>query len=165
MMPEMFRFHHKMKFHNDDLEDCDNFDVYAAVGALNGRSNDRFKKTGSRRRQKSPCYQLGPPRRQLWRDFPDEHGRNSPQAPSIPKAPSVTSIESIQTINTSVGGSVISITGSMSSSGGSSSSGARILPSEPSMSSSRNTMYGIQSPWTSTSSLRNTKKNYYFKFY
>ena len=150
-----------MKFHNDDLEDYDNFDVYAAV---NGRSDDRFKKTGSRRRQKSPCYQLGPPRRQLWRDFPDEQGRNFSQAPSIPKAPSVTSIESIQTINTSVRGSVISITGSMSSSGGSSSSGARILPSEPSRSSSRNTMYGLQS-WTSTSSLRITKKNYYFKFY
>jgi len=159
----MFRFQLKMKFRNDDLENYDNFDVYAAAGALRGRPNDLFKKTGSRRRQKSPCYQLGPPRRQLWRDISTGQERNFSQAPSIPKAQSVISIESMQTVNTSVWGSVMSITSSSSSSGGSSSSGARILPLEPSRSSSRNTMNGFQSPWTSTSSL--IKRNHFFRLY
>ena len=139
----MFRFHLKMNFRND------------AAGALRGISNDRFKKTSSRKRQKSPCYQLGPPRRQLRTNSLAGQERNFSQAPSIPKAPSERSIESMDTINTSVGGGVMCITCSMSS--GSSSSGSRILPSEPSRSSSRNTMYGLQSPWTSTTSLNHDK--------
>ena len=143
----MLLFHAK-KFRNYDLEDYDNFDVNA-TDAPRGRSNDRFKKPSSRRRQKSPCYQLGPPRR--WRDIPAGQGRNFSQAPSLPKAPSVTSIESMETSNSSIGGSDMSITTSLSSD--SSSSGSRMLSSEPSRSSSRNTMNGLQSPWTSTSSL------------
>lgn len=117
--------------------------------------------------QKSPCYQLEPPRRQRQRDIPAGQGRNFSQTPSIPKAPSVTSIESMQTITSSVGGSVMSITSSLSSD--SSSSGTRMLISEPSRSYSRNTMNGLQSPWTSTSSLKvvtEMKKRYhFFKFY
>ena len=151
----MLRFH-AQKFRNYDLEDYDNFDVNA-TDAPRGRSNDRFKKPSSRRRQKSPCYQLEPPRRQLWRDISTGQERNFSEAPSIPKAQSVISIESMQTVNTSVWGSVLSITSS------SSSSGARILPSEPSRSSSRNTMNGFQSPWTSTSSL--IKRNHFFRLY
>ena len=144
----MFHFRAK-KFRKSDLEDYDNFDVNAAADAPKGRSNYRYRKPGSRKRQKSPCYQLEPPRRQRWRDIPAGQANNFSKAPSI------------QTINTSVGGSVMSITSSLSSD--SSSSGSRMLISEPSRSYSRNTMNGLQSPWTSTSSLF-LKRNF-FKFY
>ena len=141
---------HAQRFRKYDSEDYDNFDGNAEAAAPRGRSNDRFKKP-SRSRHKSPCYQLGPPRRQRWRDIPAGQGRNFSQAPSLPKAPSVTSIESMQTSDLSIGGSNMSITSSLSSD--SSSSGSRMLSSEPSRSSSRNTMNGLQSPWTSTTSL------------
>ena len=145
----MLRFHAR-EFRNYDLEDYDNFDPDAAAAAPRGRSNDRFKTPRSR--HKSPCYQQPKPtRRQRWRDIPAGQGRNFSQAPSLPKAPSVTSIESMETSNSSIGGNDMSITTSLSSD--SSSSGSRMLSSEPSRSSSRNTMNGLQSPWTSTSSL------------
>ena len=137
---------HAQRFRNYESEDYDNFDDNPSP---RGRSNDHFKKPGSRRRQKSPCVQVE--RRQRWRDIPAGQGRNFSQAPSLPKAPSVTSIESMETNYSSIGGSDMSITSSLSSD--SSSSGSRMLSSEPSRSSSRNTMNGLQSPWTSTSSL------------
>ena len=150
----MFHFNAK-KIRKYDLEDYDNFDVNAAADAPKGRSNYRYRKLGSRKRQKSPCYQLEPPRRQRWRDIPAGQVNNFSKAPSI------------QTINTSVVGSVMSITSSLSSD--SSSSGSRLLISEPSRSYSRNTMNGLQSPWTSTSSLFLKRKSnllprYFFKF-
>ena len=161
-MSGIFHFRAK-KFRKSDLEDYDNFDVNAAADAPKGRSNYRYRKPGSRKRQKSPCYQLEPPRRQRWRDIPPGQAKNFSKASSIIKAQSVTSKESMQTINTSVVGSVMSITSSLSSD--SSSSGSRMLVSEPSRSYSRNTMNGLQSPWTSTSSLFLKRKSYFFKFY
>ena len=148
----MFHFRAK-KFRKSDLEDYDNFDVNAAADAPKGRSHYRYRKPGSR---KSPCYQLEPPRKQRWRDILAGQANNFSKAPSI------------QTINTSVVGSVMSITSSFSSN--SSSSGSRMLISEPSRSYSRNTMNGLQSPWTSTSSLFLKRKSYllpryFFKFY
>ena len=139
---------HAQRFRNYELEDYDNFDVNPSP---RGRPNDRFKRPEHGRRRKSPCYQVRRPSREKWRDIPAGQGRNFSQAPSLPKTPSVTSIESMQTSNSSVGGSDMSITSSLSSD--SSSSGSRMLSSEPSRSSSRNTMNGLQSPWTSTSSL------------
>ena len=133
----MLRFHAK-EFRNFESEDYDNFDDNAAAPPR-GRSNDLFKTPGSRRRQKSPCYQQPkPPRRQRPRDIPAGQGKNFSKAPSIPKAPSVTSVESMETSYSSAGGSNMSITSLLSSD--SSSSGSRMLSSEP-------------SPWTSTSSL------------
>ena len=141
----------------------ENYDEFDSDAPLRGRQTVRSL---YRKRHKSPCVQLGPPRRRNQQIEGIRQGFNFTRNPSSNEMIDNRSLGSPQlSFSSMTGGSNASIpsmfgsntSGSSQSidtiSSDSSSSGLRILPKDPSRSNSRNTLNDVHSLCSSTTSL------------
>ena len=166
-----------LQFHSDRFgkeikaEKYDDFeldhDPKLDYASRRGRSTSRNVQFDFRKpRQKSPCVQLGRPKRKTQQIETNRQGFCFTRNPSIPEMISTRSLESPQPSHSSMLGDSIGSIPSMLSSNISnsshsidavssvcSSSRSCILPADTSRSSSRNTFDFVQSAWTSTTSL------------
>ena len=165
-VPDMLRFFDSVLGKEVKEENYDDFDSESPLEPpLRGRLTSRYDQSGFRRRQKSPCLQIKPPKRKTQPIEMRRQGLNIARNPSTTEILPNSSLLSPQPSYSSMTGgsnqSLPSLYSNLSSSthsidsisSASSSSGLRILPNDPSRSCSRDTLDDVHSLRSSTVSL------------